>query len=92
MADYQITCVTMSYSGREHEHITHVGNGKQWYDTVKNVIGFIKSGQHTFYVRDSYGRRANVGVVEPAGRPAYLRTYADGYYTDNLLALNSCPA
>ena len=92
MADHQITCITLSQSGRTHEHITNVGNGRQWYDTVQNVIRLIDARTHTFYVRDSFGRRADVGVVRPAGRPAYLRTHADGYYTDNLLSLNACTA
>jgi hypothetical protein len=91
MADYQITCVTMSYGGRGHEHITHVGDSSRWRDTVPNVVRFIDARTHTFYVRDVFGRRANVGVVRPVGRPPYLRTYADGYPTDNLLALNACP-
>ncbi|MEN4450123.1 DUF3892 domain-containing protein [Mycobacterium sp. SM3041] len=33
------------------------------------------------------GRQVRVGVVTPQVGPKYLRTYADGVWTDNLLAL-----
>jgi hypothetical protein len=32
-------------------------------------------------------QRANVGAIHPAGSQAYLRTYADGTWTNNLLSL-----
>jgi hypothetical protein len=91
MADCQITCINLSQGGTHHEHITHVGNGSQWRSTVAEVVAWIKSSANTFYVKDSRGNRANVGVVEPSGRAPYLRTYADGVWTDNLLSLTSCP-
>jgi len=37
------------------------------------------------------GKRADVRVIRPAGREAYVRTYADGDWNDNLLSLNQCP-
>lgn len=91
MADCQIQCITRSTLNGGHEHITHVGNGVvPWYLPVETVIASIDQGTNTFYVQDAYGRRANVGVVRPAhGRP-YLRTYADGVWTDNLLSLPAC--
>lgn len=91
MADYQITCINLSHTGGRHEHITHVGNPAVWGATklaVAQVIANIKSG-HTFFVRDHNGKRANVGVVN--ANPPYIRTYADNVWTDNLLALTSCP-
>jgi len=91
MADHQITCINMSYGGRGYEHITHVGNGSQWRDTVSNVVRYIDARVHTFYVQDAVGRRAYVGVVRPVGRAPYLRTYANGQPTDNLLSLTACP-
>jgi hypothetical protein len=33
----------------------------------------------------------DLGVMRPAGRAPYLRTYADGDWNDNLLSLNQCP-
>ncbi|RYF51193.1 MAG: DUF3892 domain-containing protein [Cytophagaceae bacterium] len=92
MADCQITCINLSHGGNSHEHITHVGNGRTWRNTVEEVIAWIKSGANTFYVLDQYGHRANVGVVEPgSGRRAYIRTYADRVWTDNLLSQQACP-
>ena len=45
----------------------------------------------TFFVIDPRnGKRADVGVVRPAGRAAYLRTHADGDWNDNLLFLDHC--
>lgn len=91
MGIHQITCVNLSHTGRTHEHITTVGNSGVWTRTVAQVVSLIKTNTDSFYVQDAYGRSANVGVVEPAGRPPYLRTYADGVWTDNLLSLTSCP-
>ncbi|MTW13427.1 DUF3892 domain-containing protein [Pseudoduganella eburnea] len=88
MADCQINCINLSNSGRNHEHITHVGNGRSWRITREDAIHRIKAGIDTFYVVDIYGRRANVGVVDAS--PPYLRTYADGVWTDNLLAQTTC--
>jgi hypothetical protein len=39
------------------------------------------------YVEDARGNRADVLVVTPTYGAKYLRTYADGRWTDNLLAL-----
>lgn len=89
MADCQINCINLSHTGARHEHITHVGNGRAWRITREDAIYRIKAGIDSFYVTDSHGRRANVGVVD--ANPPYLRTYADGVWTDNLLAQTSCP-
>ncbi|WP_347336787.1 DUF3892 domain-containing protein [Bradyrhizobium japonicum] len=49
----------------------------------------IENGTNTFFTLVS-GKRADVGVVSgPNGK--YVRTHADGYYNDNLLALPECP-
>lgn len=91
MSDYRIACVNLSQSTKRHEHITHVGNPTEWSRrlTVAEAVSLIKNGTCTFFVRDSRGNRANVGVVE--ANPPYLRTYADGVWTDNLLSLTFCP-
>jgi hypothetical protein len=60
-----------------------------WRWTVAEIIASIKAHSNTFYVKDSRGNRANVGVVE--ANPPYIRTYADGIPSDNLLSLTSCP-
>ncbi len=91
--DCQITCITKSNPRGGHEHITHAGNpAANWMWTVPQIIASIDAGTNTFYVRDpNTGKRANVGVVRPAGHRPYIRTYADGVWNDNLLSLNSCP-
>jgi hypothetical protein len=64
----------------------------KWRWTREQVIASIEAQTNTFFVIDPRnGKRANVGVVRPAGRAPYLRTYADGDWNDNLLSLNQCP-
>jgi hypothetical protein len=50
-------------------------------------VSWIENQNGEAYVEDSGGHRANVGVVAPSYGARYLRTYADGVWTDNLLAL-----
>jgi len=94
MADVQVTCITKPHPQSSHEHITHVGNpAAGWKWTREQVIAIIDANTNTFFVIDPYnGKRYNVGVVRPAGRSPYLRTYADGDWNDNLLSLAQCPA
>lgn len=93
MTDVRITCITLSDTNRQHEHITHVGStqftppGTKW--SVAQVVSAIESKQHTFYVTDGNSKRADVGVVTPASGPKFLRTYADGQWNNNLLSLPS---
>ncbi|WP_028009101.1 DUF3892 domain-containing protein [Solimonas flava] len=93
MADCQITCITKPHPQSSHEHITHVGNPKAgWQWPREAIIESIDNKTNTFYVLDPYtSKRSNVGVVRPVGRDPYLRTYADGIWNDNLLALTQCP-
>ena len=71
-----------------HEGITHLG-GANWKWTRQQVITSIEQRTNTFYTMVA-GKRADVGVVDgPNGK--YVRTHADGYYNDNLLALPECP-
>ncbi|TDP60642.1 DUF3892 domain-containing protein [Roseateles toxinivorans] len=93
MADVQITCITLSATNRQHEHITHVGGGAgKWKWTVAQVVASIDAKTNTFFVQDPRsGKRANVGVVREAGKAPFIRTYADSVWTDNLLSLPACP-
>lgn len=93
MADVQVTCITKSSPQGGHEHITHLGSQSgQWKLTRAEVIKSIDAKTNTFFVLDSKsGKRAEVGVVRPAGQAAYVRTHADGVWNDNLLSLTSCP-
>lgn len=95
MVDVKITCITLSSTNALHEHITHVGSpqftpsGSKW--TVAQVVNAIENKLHTFYVKDSLGNRADVGVVDPGGgKNKFIRTYADGKWNNNLLALPTC--
>jgi hypothetical protein len=87
MADVQVTCINKQPRNNPYEGITHLG-GAGWKWTRQEVINSIKTKTNSFYTLVG-GRRAEIGVVEgPNG--AYLRTYADGVWNDNLLALNEC--
>ena len=86
---YLISCIEKSSPQGGHEHITRAGS-RGWTMTIPQLVARIDSGVDSFYVEDDYGRRATVGVVRPAGRHPYIRTYADGVWTDNLLALAAC--
>lgn len=75
--------------GAGHEHIASV----RWRDTVNasntgestraDMVVWIQTG-HKAYVA-SNPSAVPVGVVE--AQPPYLRTYANGVWTDNLLSL-----
>ena len=86
MADVLVTCATRS--ANSHESISHLGNPGVWRWTKQEVIQSIEAGTNTFYT-EANGKRAEVGVVNGMNGK-YLRTHADGYYNDNLLALPSC--
>jgi Protein of unknown function (DUF3892) len=91
MPDCRITCIVKPNPFSPHEHITHVGDPPQWVWPREQVIASIEAGTNSFFVLDGRtGKRAEVGVVREAGKAPYLRTYADGYFNDNLLALNQC--
>lgn len=88
MADVQVTCLNKQPRNDPHEGITHLG-GPGWKWPRADVIASIDMGSNTFFTMVG-GKRAEVGVVNgPNGK--YVRTHADGYYNDNLLALPECP-
>lgn len=93
MPDVQVTCITKPHPQSPHEHITHLGNpAAGWTWTREQVIRSIEAGTNTFYVLDPLsGRSADIGVVRETGKAPYVRTYADGYWNNNLLSLNQCP-
>jgi hypothetical protein len=93
MADVLVACITKPHPHSPHEHITELGNPKaNWKWSREQVIASIEAKTNTFYTLDRRtGKRADIGVVRPAGRPAYVRTHADGVWTDNLLAMDQCP-
>ncbi len=87
MADAQVKCINKVDRNSRHEGITHLG-GEGWKWTRSQVIASIEAKTNTFFTFAG-GKRADIGVVDgPHGK--YLRTYADGQWNDNLLALPEC--
>lgn len=89
MADVLVDCVLKT--GTTHQTISHLGGpgaGTRWRWTKADVVQSIKSGTNTFYTFVD-GKRANLHVVD--ANPPYVQTQADGQWTNNLLALGSCP-
>lgn len=87
MTDVQIKCINKQPRDNAYDGITHLG-GDGWKWTRADVIRSIESKTNTFYTRVN-GTRADVGVVDgPNGK--YVRTYANGNWNDNLLALKEC--
>ncbi len=76
--------------GTQHEHIARV----RWHEATdasktgensrQEMVDWIKDKKGDAYVHSGDGR-VDVGVVEAS--PPYLRTYANGVWTDNLLSL-----
>ena len=92
MPEYQVTCINKPDRQSRHEHITHIGNTLgDWRMTREMAIRQIDAKTNAFYTVDRVsGKRAYIGVVREAGKAPYLRTYADGVFNDNLLALAEC--
>lgn len=87
----KFTGIRMS-GGEGHEHIAHLwwtdpADGKTGDNTRAELVSWIENENGKAYVEDGRGNRADVGVVTPAYGAKYLRTYADGQWTNNLLAL-----
>ena len=87
MADLQVTCVNKPDRNSPHEAITHLG-GSWGKKTRLQIVNEITGNVNSYYTLVN-GKRANVGVY-PKENPSYVRTYADGYWSDNLLALSDC--
>lgn len=90
MADVRVECINKQPRESTHEGITHLGGtaGGGWRWTRQQVVDSIRAGTNTFYTLED-GRRANIGIVDGPRGP-YLMTYADGRWTNNLLALPEC--
>lgn len=84
-----ITHIRLAAGASGHEHITDVKwrnpETKETNQSTKAVmVDWIRKGGDA-QVKDTQGHDAKVGVVD--ANPPYIRTYADGVWTDNLLAL-----
>lgn len=83
-----VTEVHMS-GGSRHTHIAEVRwrnprGGKCGSSGVQAMIKWLSEKGNVAYVRHG-GSDVRVGVVKT--KPPYIRSYADGDWTDNLLAL-----
>jgi hypothetical protein len=87
VADVRVKRINKQPRNNTHEGITHLG-GDEWKWTRQQVIDSIRAKTDTFYTLVN-GNRANVGIVKGQNGD-YLRTYADGKWNDNLLALPEC--
>jgi len=89
MASLQVTCIRKRgghYNPRER--IQGIG-GSDWYQTEDSAIADIENSANSYYV-SAGGRTVDVIVAVHNGRK-YLKTVADDYSPDNLLALPECP-
>lgn len=76
-------------SGHRHEHIARV----RWINPETNATGENSRAEMVDWIENKGGRafvldgpgKVAVGVVN--ARPPYIRTHADGVWTNNLLAL-----
>lgn len=87
----RITAVRLSQGGYLHEHITDVKwtsyeNGNTGQSTKAEMVKWIDVDKGRAYVETATSK-VEVGVVKPQGGTPYLRTYANGTWTDNLLSL-----
>lgn len=90
MARYQVTCINKRGGHyNPHERIQYIGNQQgSWRVSEDAAIQRIENGQDSFYVT-SGGRSVDVVVATHEGRK-YLKTEADDYAPNNLLALPEC--
>ncbi|HEY4289186.1 MAG TPA: DUF3892 domain-containing protein [Puia sp.] len=93
MSRHQVTCITKKGGHyNAHERITNIGgtnaNGTPWKLTEDDAIKGIENKTYEFYVTVNQ-KTVDVVVAIHGGRK-YLKTIADGYSPDNLLALLEC--
>lgn len=87
----RITAIRL-VGGTSHEHISHLwwvnpASSATGDNTRAQIVSWIEDEGGKAYVENRPGERADVGVVTPTRGEKYLRTYADGVWTNNLLAL-----
>ena len=90
MAIWAITAVQPA-PGREHSKISsimwmNVDSGKTGIASVATMVDFIDTKGNDVRTGGEDGW-AKVGVVRPTTGTPYLRSFADGTWTDNLLSL-----
>jgi len=94
--EIQIVCINKPYGHyNAHEAVLNYGfkdpsSGKTTITSRQDMVEWAKNQGNIAYVLDNYGRKVNC-YVNRKGITEFLQTYADGVWTDNLLALNECP-
>ena len=87
------TARTLAPSGHGHEHIAGLywqndSTGKAGYSTRAQMVDFIKAnGMRAVWCPDRAGGSGQWVHAATNGRVEYVQTFADGRWTDNLLAL-----
>ncbi len=87
----RITKVRLELGYNDHEHITsygwiNEGTGGTGASDRPTMVDWIDNKSGSAYV-GAGSQRVEVGVVHPATGQPYLRTHADGSWTNNLLSL-----
>lgn len=86
----RITHIHLESGIRDHEHISEVKwvsreSGDTNISTRRAVVDWIDGGGKAYVGTGAL--EVPVAAVHPATGPAYLRSHADGVWTNNLLAL-----
>jgi len=90
MTKWRITCIVKTDRMNPHERIKSIG-GKDaggWQISVASAISEIRNGNSFYVIVD--GKEVDVIIAEHLGHP-YIKTRADGFHPNNLLALPACP-
>jgi Protein of unknown function (DUF3892) len=88
----EITAIRLEGSSARHEHISslqwrNIQTGATGQSTRQAVVDWLEESKANQAVVLSKGYRVYVGVRRPENKPKYLSTFANGEWTDNLLAL-----
>ena len=91
-----VTCIIKEHGNHydKHHAISHLGftdNTGNYSTTRLEMYEFIKAGGKA-YVRDRFGNTVYIGTDISTLGTKFVKTYADGKWTDNLLALVECRA
>ena len=96
MANQRVTCINKNPRDNTHESIKRLGgvsdhDGSTWNVTLDALIKWMKENPSAIVYTKSGNATAIVKIVPASStKREHLRTVADGYYTDNLLALVEC--
>jgi uncharacterized protein DUF3892 len=93
----RITCIDKSggYHQDQHHAISNLGwtndgTGNTGKSTRLEMYNWLKNDKGVAYVQDWQGNKAYLYPRENSHGTQFVQTYADGVWTDNLLALPEC--